>query len=137
MPQIIIFLMLFFVACNDEVSEEYLKTPLKCSINQEICTKKYKNNEVIFEIENRPIRFMSESKLIIKGLPKYDNLSLKLYGLNMDMGIIEANFTRLENGDYESEFIVSTCMLSTMRYRLELFENSKKIGLFIDFDMKR
>lgn len=138
MKAFLIFIALFFIACNDEkIDENYLNTPLKCSINKDICEVSFKKNQVSFEILNRPIRFMQESKLVIKGLPKYDNLSLKLYGLNMDMGIIEADLKKLENGDYESEFVVNTCLLSTMRYRLELFNNNKKIGLYIDFDMQR
>lgn len=138
MRVVLIFLALFFIACDDEkIDENYLNTPLKCSINKDICEVSFKGKQVSFEILNRPIRFMEETKLIIKGLPKYDNLNLKLYGLNMDMGVINAELIRLDNGDYESEFVVSTCLLSTMRYRLELFNNDKKIKLFIDFDMKR
>lgn len=138
MRVVLIFLALFFIACDDEkIDENYLNTPLKCSINKDICEKDFKGRKISFEIINRPIRFMEETKLIIKGLPKYDNLNLKLYGLNMDMGVINAELVRLDNGDYESEFVVSTCLLSTMRYRLELFNNDKKIKLFIDFDMKR
>lgn len=138
MKAFLILIALFFIACNDEkIDENYLNTPLKCSINKDICEVNFKGKQVSFEILNRPIRFMEESKLIIKGLPKYDNLSLNLYGLNMDMGVIKADFERLENGDYESIFVVSSCLLSTMRYRLELLNNNKKIGLFIDFDMKR
>ncbi|MBT0879708.1 MULTISPECIES: hypothetical protein [unclassified Campylobacter] len=138
MRVVLIFLALFFIACDDEkIDENYLNTPLKCSINKDICEKDFKGRKISFEIINRPIRFMEETKLIIKGLPKYDNLNLKLYGLNMDMGVINAELIRLDNGDYESEFVVSTCLLSTMRYRLELFNNDKKIKLFIDFDMKR
>ncbi len=135
MYKIILFLSLLLISCNN-TKDDFTK-PLECSINKEICEIDFKNSKISFEIANRPIRFMNESKLIIKGLPNYDNLSLKLYGLNMDMGIIEADLKKLENGDYESEFVVSTCMLSTMRYRLELFNNNKKIGLFIDFDMQR
>ncbi|MBT0878137.1 MULTISPECIES: hypothetical protein [unclassified Campylobacter] len=138
MRVVLIFLALFFIACDDEkIDENYLNTPLKCSINKDICEKDFKGRKISFEIINRPIRFMEETKLIIKGLPKYDNLNLKLYGLNMDMGVINAELIRLDNGDYVSEFVVSTCLLSTMRYRLELFNNDKKIKLFIDFDMKR
>ncbi|WP_267524620.1 hypothetical protein [Campylobacter sp. MG1] len=138
MRVVLIFLALFFIACDDEkIDENYLNTPLKCSINKDICEKDFKGRKISFEIINRPIRFMEETKLIIKGLPKYDNLNLKLYGLNMDMGVINAELVRLDNGDYVSEFVVSTCLLSTMRYRLELFNNDKKIKLFIDFDMKR
>lgn len=138
MRVVLIFLALFFIACDDEkIDENYLNTSLKCSINKDICEKDFKGRKISFEIINRPIRFMEETKLIIKGLPKYDNLNLKLYGLNMDMGVINAELIRLDNGDYESEFVVSTCLLSTMRYRLELFNNDKKIKLFIDFDMKR
>ncbi|MBZ7981842.1 hypothetical protein AVBRAN12640_04745 [Campylobacter sp. RM12640] len=138
MRVVLMFLALFFIACDDEkIDENYLNTPLKCSINKDICEKDFKGRKISFEIINRPIRFMEETKLIIKGLPKYDNLNLKLYGLNMDMGVINAELIRLDNGDYESEFVVSTCLLSTMRYRLELFNNDKKIKLFIDFDMKR
>lgn len=138
MRVVLIFLALFFIACDDEkIDENYLNTPLKCSINKDICEKDFKGRKISFEIINRPIRFMEETKLIIKGLPKYDNLNLKLYGLNMDMGVINAELIRLNNGDYVSEFVVSTCLLSTMRYRLELFNNDKKIKLFIDFDMKR
>ncbi|MBZ7992783.1 MULTISPECIES: hypothetical protein [unclassified Campylobacter] len=138
MRVVLIFLALFFIACDDEkIDENYLNTPLKCSINKDVCEKDFKGRKISFEIINRPIRFMEETKLIIKGLPKYDNLNLKLYGLNMDMGVINAELIRLDNGDYESEFVVSTCLLSTMRYRLELFNNDKKIKLFIDFDMKR
>ncbi|MBZ7983858.1 hypothetical protein [Campylobacter sp. RM12647] len=138
MRVVLIFLALFFIACDDEkIDENYLNTPLKCSINKDICEKDFEGRKISFEIINRPIRFMEETKLIIKGLPKYDNLNLKLYGLNMDMGVINAELIRLDNGDYVSEFVVSTCLLSTMRYRLELFNNDKKIKLFIDFDMKR
>lgn len=111
-------------------------TPLKCDLNKTSCEVDFKGNKIIFEINPKPLRVLEESKVIIKNLPKYEKLNARLYGLNMYMGDIIAEFDYID-GVYKGDIVFSSCIESTMRYRLELFDEDTSLGIFIDFDVKR
>lgn len=111
-------------------------TPLECDLNKQPCSVNYKGKNIIFDFVDRPLVILKETKIIIKNLDKVDNLSAKLYGLNMYMGDIISEFDYL-NKEYVGNIVFSSCIETTMRYRLELFSNDKSLGIFIDFDVKR
>lgn len=111
-------------------------SPLKCDLNKTSCEVDFKGNKIIFDINPKPLKILEESKVIIKNLPKYNNLNAKLYGLNMYMGDIIAEFD-YKDGIYSADIVFSSCIESTMRYRFELFDGGKSLDLYIDFDVKR
>lgn len=126
---LIILLAIFLYSCADKDD----KKELKCSINKdEFCIK----DKIKYSLKNRPIRFMQESVLFIEGLKNYDNLNIRIYGLNMDMGVLKAQAVK-KGKDYEVEFLLNFCFVKDMRYRIELFNGEKSLKKYIDFDMKR
>lgn len=111
-------------------------TPLKCDLNQTSCKVEYKGKFIEFELTPRPLKILKETKIIIKNLDDIKDLNARLYGLNMYMGDIVNEFSKVNN-EYVGEIVFSSCIEATMRYRLELFSNDKSLGLYIDFDVKR
>ncbi|MBZ7987133.1 hypothetical protein [Campylobacter canadensis] len=125
----LVFLIIFLSSCADKEEEK----ELKCSINKdEFCIK----DNIKYSLKNRPIRFMQESILFIEGLKNYDNLNIRIYGLNMDMGVLKAQAVKKDK-IYEVEFLLNFCFVKDMRYRIELFNGEKSLKKYIDFDMKR
>lgn len=57
-------------------------------------------------------------KLNIKNLGDYENLKIKIYGLNMYMGEINPKIHKLNQTDYESQIVLASCVLQTMRLGL-------------------
>ncbi|WP_267525331.1 hypothetical protein [Campylobacter sp. MG1] len=135
---VIIFILGFIFYPKNTTKRELITelTPLECDLNKSACQVNYKNKKIIFEFDEKPLKILKETKVIIKNLEKFDNLNAKLYGLNMYMGDIISEFEYINN-EYVGTLVFSSCIESTMRYRFELFDGKKELGIFIDFDVKR
>ncbi|MBE3022592.1 hypothetical protein CCAL13119_00015 [Campylobacter sp. RM13119] len=122
---------------NNEVVLDTELTPLPCDLNKEhSCEVEYKGKKVSFALSPKPIYTMQPVTVKIEGLSDIKNPSLEISGVNMDMGVIKAKLEPRENG-YVSNVVLSSCLLTVMRYRFEIYSNGKKIGLFIDFDLRQ
>lgn len=120
-----------------KVIKNFELNPLVCSLNLQSCKTDFKGEKVVFDIEPKPVRFMEKTTIRITNLKEdYQNPTLKIYGVNMNMGTISAKLHKTENG-YETVVALSSCLLVTMRYRAEVFSNESSTGLSIDFDLKR
>lgn len=111
--------------------------PLPCSLNVSACTITYQDSVISIESSMRPIQAMRPVTFFIKGFSNLsDDLVLKVYGLNMEMGTIITQATK-EGDTYQATINLGTCSLQTMRYRLALYEGTKPLGAFIDFDVEQ
>lgn len=120
-----------------KVVKDFELNPLVCSLNLQSCETEFQGEKVSFDISPKPVRFMEKTTIKISNLKgNYENLTLKIYGVNMNMGTITTKLNKIENG-YEAVVALSSCLLVTMRYRAEIFNNDSSIGLSIDFDLKR
>lgn len=120
-----------------KVVKNFKLNPLICSLNLQSCETNFNDEKVTFDISPKPVRFMEKTTIKISNLKTdYHNLTLKIYGVNMNMGTITTKLHKKEN-HYEAVVALSSCLLITMRYRAEIFNNDSSIGLSIDFDLKR
>ncbi|GEM_PF-6511178 len=103
---------------------------ISCDITQKSCTK----NGVTFEFATRPVEAMRPLILRLSNLNAH-NASVKIYGLNMNMGVVES--TLVKNGEvFETKVVLSTCTQKEMIYRIELFNAGKPLGITADFVLK-
>ncbi|TKX33480.1 hypothetical protein [Campylobacter taeniopygiae] len=135
-----LILLVFYFILNQNISKKEphinsLKS-LNCDLNVNDCAYKLKDKQIIISLNPKPIKSLQNTKLLIKNLGTYENLELKIYGLNMFMGEIKPKIYKINKTDYESQFILSSCSMHTMRFRAELLDNNKSIFHF-DFDLKR
>lgn len=122
----------------DVVQKDYQLHQLPCSLNLQSCDVTYKSEIINFDINPKPVRFMEKTTIHISGLKgKYKDLNIRIYGLNMNMGVIKAGLNKIDENNYEAIISLSSCLLTTMRYRAEVFDGEKSIGLFVDFDLRR
>lgn len=118
------------------IKSEDLK-PLACDLNQKACEYEFAGRRVSVEFKTKPLRILDENKLVIKNLGDMKDLNARIYALNMYMGEIIPKFKKLSQNDYEANIVISTCILDTMRYRIEFFEGEKPLNFYFDFDVKK
>lgn len=139
---LVVFVGLFFAYNNYQKPKQGFKRelitellPLECDLAKNPCEYDFNGKKILIDITPRPIYMLEELTIKIKNLDKYEHLNAQIYGLNMYMGTISDEFECMENGDYETKVLLSTCQTKIMRFRLELFDGEKSIGLFGDFDV--
>ena len=118
--------MIFFSSCKDE--KKSFDEPLSCDLNIEDCTYKFKDKTILISLNPKPLQALDITHLKVENLGDYDNLRLKIYGLNMFLGEIKPKLIKLGNGNYESKIVLSSCTLDVMRFRAEFTQNDKPIG---------
>ncbi|EOC5017608.1 hypothetical protein ACI4X4_000063 [Campylobacter upsaliensis] len=111
-------------------------TPLTCDLNIEDCIFDFNNKKIRIFLNPKPLQAMQELDLKIENLDFYENLSLKIYGLNMFMGEIKPRLI-YKNSHYEAKILLSACTLDTMRYRAQFFKDDKPLGFHFDFELRR
>ncbi|EIQ0611132.1 hypothetical protein LUL41_001705, partial [Campylobacter jejuni] len=112
-------------------------TPLTCDLNVKDCTYSFNNKKVLISLNPKPLQSLDVTNLKIVNLGNYNNLGIKIYGLNMYMGEIKPKIHRLNSTDYESKIVLAACLLDTMRFRVEFMDNNKPIGFYFDFELKK
>ena len=127
---ILVAVFLLF-GCSDSKKEVNLQNG-ECDLNLQNCVVKFNDKVVEIALEPKPLQSMVPLSVRISGLGNnYANLKAHIYGLNMDMGTIKADLSK--KGDiYAGNVVVSSCV-TTMKYRLELFESEKSLGISVDF----
>lgn len=106
---------------------------LDCDINLNSCQISTKNGEIYIDISPRPIAAMQEFELSVTNL-QAKNLKAKISGVNMDMGDIWVDF-KGEGTKFSANVVISACLLKTMRYALEFFDDKKPLGVKFYFDL--
>jgi len=105
---------------------------LSCDLNKNPCEM----SGVKFSLNSYPIEAMKPFELRISGLKgEFEDLNLRIYGLNMDMGTILSHFEK-KGEIYETRAVVSVCVVKRMLYRAEIYDGKKPLGIFADFEMK-
>lgn len=109
---------------------------LSCDLNIKDCVFDFKSKKINIFLNPKPLQAMQELGLKVENLDFYENLSLKIYGLNMFMGEIKPRLI-YKNSHYEAKILLSVCTLDTMRYRAEFFKDDKPLGFHFDFELRR
>ncbi|HEC1583803.1 TPA: hypothetical protein R1X63_001035 [Campylobacter upsaliensis] len=110
--------------------------PLACDLNVKDCIFNFKDKKIRIFLNPKPLQAMQELDLKIENLDFYENLSLKIYGLNMFMGEVKPRLI-YKNSHYEAKILLSACTLDTMRYRAQFFKDDKPLSFHFDFELRR
>ncbi|EAI3886499.1 hypothetical protein Q4Y15_000803 [Campylobacter fetus] len=117
---------------KSQVKEAYIA----CDLNIEECDVDTKLGNVTFSFYPRPLVGMAPTTLKISGLPQnIKDPNVRIYGLNMEMGVISAPLTK-QGSSYTANIVISLCVISRMEYRLEVLSGDKPLGVSIDFYIK-
>lgn len=130
-------LFAFMMNFSDNQTQKIVaESNITCDLNTQNCAINHNGNKIAFSFDPKPLEAMVPLTLKIEGLSsEYENLNARIYGLNMDMGIIKANLKNKGNL-YIGTIILSSCVVEVMNYRLELYDGDKQLGIYIDFDLK-
>ena len=116
---VLLFLALFLVACGDEKSVANANG--SCDLNKEDWVVLYKGKKISFAFAIKPIPTMMPTTPKISGLKgEFDDLSVEIYGVNMNMGRIKGKLEK--KGDSFFASITLSACVSQMHYKIELFE---------------
>ncbi|TKX32351.1 hypothetical protein [Campylobacter aviculae] len=132
----ILYITLDFYISKDRTKNND-KSELSCDLNSKDCIYKFKDKEILISLTPKPIRSLQTIQLKIKNLGFYENLGIKIYGLNMFMGEIKPKIHPINKTDYEAQFILSACSMNIMRFRAELMDDNKPIDFYFDFELRR
>lgn len=111
-------------------------SPLICDLNEKDCEFDFKGKKIFVEFGPKALQALEISKLRVFGLDEFDELELKIYGLNMYMGDIWPRLVK-NDGVFEADVLLGACVLELMRFRAEFLQNGEPIGFYFDFDLKR
>ncbi|NLY03943.1 MAG: hypothetical protein GXZ15_03795 [Campylobacter sp.] len=123
-------IVLFLVGCdsktnnNRQISE--VGAHLTCHLNIEDCTQEFNGKTTEISFTPKPIRAMMPTTLRITNLGDYENLSVIVSGVNMDMGKIHANFVK--KGDVHEANIMFSACVGDMLYEGVLYNDKEPIG---------
>lgn len=118
------FVILFTQGKSTSVSK--LGSHLTCHLNVEDCSYIYNDKQVDVSLSPKPLRAMVPTTLRVKNLGEFENLSVVIKGVNMDMGEIRADFVK--KGDtYEAMVMFSACV-GDMLYEGVLYSNLEPIN---------
>lgn len=134
---VILYIIFYTTKHSQKVIKADFSTPLTCDLNIKDCKYSFNNREVLISLNPKPLQSLDVTNLKIVNLGDYNNLGIKIYGLNMYMGEIKPKIHRLNSTDYESKIVLATCVLDTMRFRVEFMDNNKPIGFYFDFELKK
>lgn len=125
------------VGCGDEgKSMTTTEGNATCDLNAHACVASLKGKEIKFDVTPKPLYPMSPFTLRVTGLGEgYKALNVRIYGLNMDMGVVRAELER-RGSTYMGQIVLSSCVTEVMNYRMEIYDGDKPLGVFIDFDLK-
>ncbi|EIZ5327533.1 hypothetical protein MPT76_001382, partial [Campylobacter jejuni] len=87
---VILYIIFDFYIIKDskKITKADFSTPLTCDLNVKDCTYSFNNKEVLISLNPKPLQSLDVTNLKIVNLGNYNNLGIKIYGLNMYMGEI-------------------------------------------------
>ncbi|EHK0172048.1 hypothetical protein KCA50_001722, partial [Campylobacter jejuni] len=85
---VILYIIFDFYIIKDskKITKADFSTPLTCDLNVKDCTYSFNNKEVLISLNPKPLQSLDVTNLKIVNLGNYNNLGIKIYGLNMYMG---------------------------------------------------
>ena len=131
--------LLAYLALQYKNEQNLNKSPanISCDINLNTCAL----NSVITDInatlsvDPNPLKAMNESLFSFSGLGTLAKPSVRIYGLNMDMGVIKSPLHQA-NKTYQTKIMLASCTQSQMLYRLDVLDGTNIIAS-IDFVLKQ
>ncbi|RAZ52668.1 hypothetical protein [Campylobacter hyointestinalis] len=127
---------LVFAFISPAKTSKVAQSNITCDLNLDSCSVQKDGKTITFSFYPRPLSAMTPVTLKVEGLGgEYKNLNAQIYGINMDMGTIKAALEKRSN-IYMGSIVLSSCVVTVMNYRLELYDGDKPLGIYIDFDLR-
>lgn len=110
-----------------------------CDLNLKDCIYAFNNEKILISINPKPIKALNTNKIkiTIKSNKIYNDLKLRVYGINMFMGITEINLYKIKDNTFEGNIILSSCTKDLMRFKADVLENDKLTDFSFEFDIKK
>ncbi len=116
---------------------DFVKQNKNCDLQKEACSVILEDgSDVTLSINPRPIPLMKPIELTVKTKNiNLDNLKLKVYATNMNMGLIEKSLTKRGKNTYKGEITLPTCIVGNMIWNVNIIANkpTKSIGATFEF----
>lgn len=130
--------LLAYLALQYKNEQNLNKSPanISCDINLNTCAlNSVANINATLNIYPKPLKAMNENFFSFSGLGELTKPNIRIYGLNMDMGIIKSPLNKT-NQNYQAKIMLATCTQSQMIYRLDVLDGAQVIAS-IDFELKQ
>ncbi|QWU79980.1 hypothetical protein CNZW441b_0662 [Campylobacter novaezeelandiae] len=110
-----------------------------CDLNLKDCIYTFNNEKISISINPKPIKALNTNKIkiTIKSNKIYNDLKLRVYGINMFMGITEINLYKIKDNTFEGNIILSSCTKDLMRFKADVLENNRLTDFSFEFDVKK
>jgi len=115
----------------------FIKQDKNCDLQKEACSVILEDgSDITLSINPRPIPLMKPIELTVrtKGI-NLDNLKLKVYATNMNMGLIEKSLNKTVKNIYKGKITLPTCIVGNMIWDVNIIVNkpTKSIGATFEF----
>ncbi len=122
-------------------STSFVKQNRDCDLHKSTCSVKLKDGSIIsLSINPKEIPLKKPIKLTVttQGI-KTKTLSLKVFAVNMNMGLIEKSLKKIKKNTYEGEVILPTCVVGDMIWNANIIadKTSKSVGAIFEFQTKK
>ncbi len=115
----------------------FIKQNKNCDLQKEACSVVLEDgSRVTLSINPRPIPLMKPIELVVKTKNiNLDNLNLKVYATNMNMGLIEKSLNKTAKNTYKGKITLPTCIVGNMIWNVNIIANkpTKSIGATFEF----
>jgi len=119
----------------------FVKQDKSCDLHKEACSVELKDGSTItLDITPKPIPLRKPIRLHVETQNiDIDNLKLKVFATNMNMGLIEKSLKKLKKGSYEADIILPSCIVGGMIWDVNIIANklSKSLGAVFEFQTSR
>ena len=99
-----------------------------CDLNESECELDTKEGKITLSFEPRPIRPMTQSTLVIKGLKGVKKPRVHIYGLSMYLGHLREDLEPNEKGWLEAGVMLAPCDDEKMVFALEVLDDKEIIA---------
>ena len=127
--------LFLFMKAKSDAALNLAPANISCNINQSTCALNSVNSDInaTLSIKPKPIKTMSETSFVFSGLSKLKAPSVRIYGLNMDMGVLRTPLLQ-NNADYNATIVLAACTQKVMTYRLDVLDDERVVAS-IDFNV--
>lgn len=98
-----------------------------CDLNESECELGTKEGKITLSFEPRPIRPMTQSTIVIKGLKGVKKPRVHIYGLSMYLGHLKQDLEPNEKGELEAVVMLAPCDDEKMVFALEVLDDKEII----------
>jgi len=102
----------------------FVQTNSKCDLHVNACEATLKDgSKLFFEIEPKAIPLMKPLLFKVTSAVELQNIEIKLFATNMNMGLHTIKLTQTSKGVYEGEGMLPTCVMGNMIWQANVILN--------------